>query len=66
MLSGPRITNALVLRTMVSEDETRLHDMGLALPPDWTPRGQFRPYRLKGACDGDLDRVSCVLRLGAS
>lgn len=113
MLSGSGITNTLVFRMMVSQAETRLHDMGLALPPDWSPRGQFLPYRrdgsvvylsgqicewggavthvgpvadtadaiaeaqkaaqicalnllyrLKEACDGDLDRVSCVLRLG--
>lgn len=87
--------------------------LGLVLPPDWTPRGQFLPfrrdadivylsgqicewdgavthvgpvldipeaieagreaakicalnliYRLREACDGDLDRVDVVLRLG--
>lgn len=93
--------------------EEKLAAMGLALPPDWTPRGQFLPfrrdgdtvylsgqicewegkvthagpvgvdaesiaaarsaaqicalnllYRLREACDGDLDRVECILRLG--
>lgn len=93
--------------------EKKLADLGLALPEDWTPRGQFLPYRrdgstvylsgqicewngevtlsgpvpdnpqgieaakeaarvcalnllyrLREACDGDLDRVDCVLRLG--
>lgn len=93
--------------------EDRLRDLGLSLPPDWTPRGQFLPfrrdgavvylsgqicewdgavthlgpveetpdgieqgqkaaqicalnllYRLREACDGDLDRVDCILRLG--
>lgn len=97
----------------MSHAEKRLGDMGLSLPPDWTPRGQFLPfrrdgavvylsgqicewagavthtgpvedtpqsialgqkaaqicalnllYRLREACDGDLDRVDCVLRLG--
>lgn len=91
----------------------RLADMGLSLPPDWAPRGQFLPYRrdgstlylsgqicewagevthkgpvvdtpegiaeaqaaaricalaliyrLRQACEGDLGRVECVLRLG--
>lgn len=91
----------------------RLQDLGLTLPPDWKPRGDFLPfrrdgnivylsgqicewagkvthtgpvadtaeaietaqaaaricalnliYRLREACDGDLDRVDCVLRLG--
>jgi enamine deaminase RidA (YjgF/YER057c/UK114 family) len=98
---------------MTSQVEKRLADLGLALPPDWTPRGQFLPfrkdgatvylsgqicewegqvihlgpvldtpeaikigqeaakicalnliYRLRDACDGDLDRVDTVLRLG--
>jgi len=97
----------------MSRAELRLHDMGLTLPPDWTPRGQFLPfrrdgavvylsgqicewdgavthlgpvedtaqgiaagqkaaqicalnllYRLREACDGDLDRVDCIQRLG--
>lgn len=98
---------------MVSGAEQKLTEMGLELPPDWAPRGQFLPfrrdgttiylsgqicewagkvthtgpvpdtaegiaaaqsaaqicalnllYRLREACDGDLDRVDCVLRLG--
>jgi enamine deaminase RidA (YjgF/YER057c/UK114 family) len=97
----------------MSVAETRLKEFGLNLPPDWTPRGQFLPfrrdgkviylsgqicewdgavthigpvadteddialaqkaaqicalnllYRLRQACDGDLDRVASVLRLG--
>lgn len=97
----------------MSRAEDRLRDMGLALPPDWAPRGQFLPYRrdgavvylsgqicewdgvvthqgpvldttgsiaeaqraaqicalnllyrLREACEGDLDRVDCILRLG--
>ena len=93
--------------------EDRLRTLGLALPRDWAPRGQFLPFRrdgsviylsgqicerdgivthegpladtpediakgreaaqicalnllhrLRQACDGDLDRVACVLRLG--
>lgn len=97
----------------MSKAEDRLYDLGLSLPPDWTPRGQFLPYRVDGktvylsgqicewdgdvthtgpvdetpkgiekgqkaaqicalnllyrlreACDGDLDRVDCILRLG--
>lgn len=97
----------------MSHAEDRLRDLGLSLPPDWTPRGQFLPfrrdgavvylsgqicewdgavthlgpveetpdgieqgqiaaqicalnllYRLREACDGDLDRVDCILRLG--
>lgn len=93
--------------------EDRLRQMGLNLPPDWMPRGQFLPfrrdgavvylsgqicewdgavthtgpvedtpegialgqkaaqicalnllYRLREACQGDLDRVACILRLG--
>jgi len=91
----------------------RMAELGLELPPDWTPRGQFLPfrrdgdvvylsgqicewdgavthvgpvpetpegivwgqeaarvcalnllYRLREACDGDLDRVDVILRLG--
>ncbi len=98
---------------MTSHVEQRLSALGLELPPDWTPRGQFLPfrkdgvvvylsgqicewagdvthvgpvadtpeaieggreaakicalnliYRLRQACDGDLDRVDVVLRLG--
>lgn len=97
----------------MSQAEKRLQAMGLELPPDWVPRGQFHPYRRDGAviylsgqicewagevthtgpvkdtpggiaeaqvaaricalnllyrlrqsCDGDLDRVDCILRLG--
>ncbi|MEM1384651.1 MAG: RidA family protein [Pseudomonadota bacterium] len=97
----------------LSRAETRLAELGLKLPPDWTPMGKFLPfrrdgtmvylsgqvcewdgkvthtgpvpntpegvatakqaakicalnllYRLRGACEGDLDRVDCVLRLG--
>lgn len=97
----------------MSRAEERLKQLGLELPPDWTPMGQFLPfrrdgttvylsgqvcewngavthlgpvpnttkgieigkeaakicalnliYRLRQACDGDLDRVDCVLRLG--
>lgn len=97
----------------MSSVEERLGELGLELPPDWTPRGQFLPYRrdgnivylsgqicewagevthigavedtpkgiteakaaarvcalnllyrLRDACDGDLDRVDCILRLG--
>lgn len=93
--------------------DKKLADLGLELPPDWTPRGQFLPfrrdgatvylsgqicewngqvthvgpvedtkagiaqaqaaaricalnllYRLRQACDGDLGRVDCILRLG--
>lgn len=93
--------------------DTRMAELGLELPPPWTPRGAFAPFRLhrdtvylsgqicewggavthrgpvgtseleldaaraaakvcalnllyclKLACDGDLDRVDCVLRLG--
>jgi enamine deaminase RidA (YjgF/YER057c/UK114 family) len=33
----------------MSRAEDRLRDMGLALPPDWAPRGQFLPYRRDGA-----------------
>lgn len=93
--------------------EKRLLALGLELPPDWTPRGQFLPfrqdgstiylsgqicewagdvthtgpvldtsegiedaqvaaricalnliYRLREACEGDLDKVDCILRLG--
>lgn len=98
---------------MTSQVAKRMADLGLELPPDWTPRGQFLPfrkdgviiylsgqicewdgevthtgpvldtpaaieagreaakicalnliYRLRDACDGDLDRVDVVLRLG--
>lgn len=98
---------------MTSQVESRLIQLGLELPPDWTPRGQFLPfrkdgtivylsgqicewdgsvthigpvldepkaieagrdaakicalnliYRLREACEGDLDRVDVVLRLG--
>lgn len=97
----------------MSRVEKRLEQLGLDLPPDWTPRGRFLPfskdgttvylsgqicerngevthsgpvpdtpegleagrdaakvcalnllYRLREACDGDLDRVDRVLRLG--
>ena len=97
----------------MSKAEDRLQSLGLVLPPDWIPRGQFHPYRrdggvvylsgqicewagdvthigpvedsplgikraqeaasicalnllyrLREACDGDLDRVDCILRLG--
>lgn len=93
--------------------ETKLAALGLKLPPDWTPRGEFLPfrrdgsivylsgqicewagkvthsgpvsdtpegleeaqeaaricalnlvYRLRESCDGDLDQVDCILRLG--
>jgi enamine deaminase RidA (YjgF/YER057c/UK114 family) len=98
---------------MTSQVEQRLAALGLELPPDWTPRGQFLPfrkdgsivylsgqicewngkvthvgpvlesadaikggqaaaqvcalnliYRLRQACDGHLDRVDVILRLG--
>jgi len=98
---------------LTSQVEQRLTALGLELPPDWAPRGQFLPfrrdgaivylsgqicewagevthtgpvadtakgikaaqeaakicalnliYRLREACDGDLDRVDVVLRLG--
>jgi enamine deaminase RidA (YjgF/YER057c/UK114 family) len=98
---------------MTSSVESRLAEMGLELPPDWVPRGQFLPfrkdgttvylsgqicewdgavthigpvddtpegieiarnaaqicalnllYRLREACDGNLDRVDVILRLG--
>ena len=97
----------------MSTIEKKLAALGLELPPDWTPRGQFLPfrrdghivylsgqicewagevthlgpvrdtpdgisaareaaricalnliYRLREACEGNLDRVDCVLRLG--
>lgn len=97
----------------MSVAEIKLKSLGLELPPNWTPRGQFLPfkrdgrtvylsgqicewdgavthigpvsdtpdsieeakeaakicalnliYRLREACEGDLDRVDCVLRLG--
>ncbi|WP_346906298.1 RidA family protein [uncultured Roseibium sp.] len=93
--------------------DERMEQLGLVLPPPWTPRGRFAPFRrdgnlvvlsgqicewegrvtlagpvgsdevsaerareearvcalnllycLKLACDGDLDRVSGILRLG--
>ena len=93
--------------------EARMAELGLELPPPWTPRGAFAPFRRDGrivylsgqvcewagavtlegpvgaggvpvkaaraaagicalnliyclrlACDGDLDRVDAVLRLG--
>jgi enamine deaminase RidA (YjgF/YER057c/UK114 family) len=93
--------------------DQRLQELGLTLPPPWTPRGAFLPFRregnlvflsgqicewdgkvtctgpvgpggvdivtaqeaakvcalnllytLKMACDGDLDRVETVIRLG--
>jgi enamine deaminase RidA (YjgF/YER057c/UK114 family) len=98
---------------MTSQVEQRLAALGLELPPDWTPRGQFLPFRkdgavvylsgqicewagevthvgrvldtpaaietareaakicalnlihrLREACEGDLDRVDAILRLG--
>ncbi len=97
----------------MSKVEQKLKKLGLELPPDWTPMGQFLPFRrdgttvylsgqvcewngevthtgpipdteegietgrqaakicalnllyqLRAACEGDLDRVDCVLRLG--
>ncbi|MEO0624595.1 MAG: RidA family protein [Pseudomonadota bacterium] len=97
----------------VSRTEARLAELGLQLPPNWTPMGQFLPfrrdgttvylsgqvcewggrvthtgavpntpdgiakaqeaakicalnllYRLREACEGDLDQVDTVLRLG--
>ena len=98
---------------MTAQVERQLSALGFELPPDWTPRGQFLPfrkdcavvylsgqicewagevthtgpvldtpeaietareaakicalnliYRLREACDGDLDRVDAILRLG--
>ena len=98
---------------MTSQIERRLGELELELPPDWTPRGQFLPfrrdgglvylsgqicewdgevthkgpvedtpeaieiarkaaqicalnllYRLREACEGELDRVDVILRLG--
>lgn len=98
---------------MTSQVEQRMADLGLELPPDWTPRGQFLPFRkdgslvylsgqicewagevthvgpvidtpeaienaqsaaricalnlifrLREACEGNLDRVDVILRLG--
>lgn len=98
---------------MTSQVEQCMAALGLDLPPDWTPRGQFLPfrkdgsiiylsgqicewagdvthvgpvldtpeaikaaqdaaricalnliYRLREACDGNLDRVDVILRLG--
>lgn len=97
----------------MSKAEDNLKSLGLELPPDWVPRGQFLPYRrddrvvylsgqicewagdvthvgpvqdtpeaiaqaqdaaricalnllyrLRQACNGDLDNVDCILRLG--
>ncbi len=97
----------------MSQAEERLAELGLTLPPDWTARGRFLPYRrdgsvvylsgqicewegrvthegsventpdglqkaqaaaricalnllyrLREACNGNLDDVDCVLRLG--
>ena len=33
---------------MTSQAEQRLAELGLQLPPDWTPRGQFLPFRRDG------------------
>jgi enamine deaminase RidA (YjgF/YER057c/UK114 family) len=33
---------------MTSRAEQKLADMGWELPPDWSPRGQFLPYRKDG------------------
>ncbi|MFK7880215.1 RidA family protein [Roseobacter sp.] len=33
----------------MSRVEARLREMQLSLPPDWTPRGQFLPFRRDGA-----------------
>ena len=33
---------------MTSQVERRMAEMGLALPLDWTPRGQFLPFRKDG------------------
>lgn len=35
--------------TGMSGVEKRLQALGLTLPPDWTPRGQFLPFRRDGA-----------------
>ena len=32
----------------MSKVEQRLADLGLELPPDWTPRGAFLPFRTDG------------------
>ena len=32
----------------MSRVEGQLRKMGLTLPPDWTPRGQFLPFRRDG------------------
>lgn len=97
----------------MSRAEERLQSLGLELPPDWIPRGQFLPYRrdggvvylsgqicewagdvthvgpvtdspqgikqaqsaaricalnllyrLREACDGELDNVDRIIRLG--
>lgn len=34
---------------MMSRAEQRLRALGLELPPDWEPRGQFLPFRKDGA-----------------
>jgi enamine deaminase RidA (YjgF/YER057c/UK114 family) len=34
---------------VTSQVEIRLSDLGLELPPNWTPRGQFLPFRRDGA-----------------
>ena len=34
---------------MTSQVEQRLAALGLELPPDWTPRGQFLPFRQDGS-----------------
>ena len=33
---------------MTSQVEQHMAEMGLALPPDWTPRGQFLPFSKDG------------------
>lgn len=97
----------------MSRIEQRMRDLGLELPPPWTPRGDFLPFRREGslvflsgqiceragavthqgpvganglsvddaqeaarvcalnllfalklACDGDLDRVGAIVRVG--
>jgi len=55
---------------MTSKVESRLASLGLELPPDWTPRGQFLPFRKDGAVvylsgqicewDGDVTHVGPV------
>ena len=56
---------------MTSQVEQRLAALGLELPPDWTPRGQFLPFRQDGLTvylsgqicewDGDVTHVGPVL-----